>query len=378
VLVFVASCADERVISQPCTDCAAHVHPAGILDPNSDAFHGKELARRNWSFALCQGCHGADYRGGASGVSCIACHAKGPTDCTTCHGDRGPTTGAHLTHLARSLDCGECHIKPASWDAPGHIVDVTGPARVVFGALATTPAPARSGPASWDGATCTNVYCHGAAIAGGGTATSPRWDDPTPAGCSTRCHGQAPPDHQRNDCATCHPASALHIDGIVEVGRTSGCDGCHGSPQSAAPPTDLAGNVYTTAIGVGAHQKHLQGGGLRGPIACETCHVVPATITAPGHLHDGPANVDAALGWDRSAQTCGTAWCLRGARPAWTTQGTAGCGTCHGVPPADASHSPAMTLATCTRCHAQTMDATGNIIFTNGTSHHIDGVIDAN
>ena len=380
VLVFIAACADERVISQPCSgvDCGAHVHPAGILDPTSDDFHGKELARRNWSFSVCQGCHGTDYKGGTSGKSCVRCHAKGPTDCSTCHGDRGPTTGAHQTHLAKSLDCSECHIKPASWDAPGHIIDVTGPAQVVFGALAATATPTRIAAPAWDGATCTNVYCHGAAIDGGGTATAPRWDDPTPAGCSTRCHGQAPPNHQRNDCATCHPASAPHIDGIVEIGRTSGCDGCHGSPESPAPPTDLAGNTYTTAIGVGAHQKHLQGGGLRGPIACATCHAVPATITAPGHLHDGPANVDAALGWDRNAQTCGTAWCHRGALPMWTTQGSAGCGTCHGVPPADANHSPTMTLATCTTCHPQTMDATGNIVITNGVSHHIDGVIDAN
>ena len=166
--------------------------------------------------------------------------------------------------------------------------------------------------------------------------------------------------------------------GTVQIGRTGGCDGCHGSAQNPAPPTDLSGNTFTTAIGVGAHQKHLSGGGLRGPVPCTTCHQVPSQITDPGHLHPGPANVDASLGWDRTSQTCGTAWCHRGTLPVWTTEGTAGCGTCHGIPPADANHSPSMTLATCTTCHAATMDATGNIIITNGTSHHIDGVIDAN
>ena len=116
----------------------------------------------------------------------------------------------------------------------------------------------------------------------------------------------------------------------------------------------------------------------RKDVACATCHPVPATVTSPGHLHAGPAVVDAALGWDRSAQTCGTAWCHRDARPAWTTQGTAGCGTCHGVPPADGNHDAATTLTACTTCHAATMDATGNIVITGGASHHIDGVIDAN
>lgn len=378
--VAVAGCAEPRVLSQACSgsDCTAHVHPDGFLDPTSDAFHGKELARRNWSFSVCQGCHGQDFAGGKAGVSCLTCHQKGPTDCTTCHGFDGPTTGAHLLHKAQRFDCTECHIKPASWDAPGHIIDQQPPAKVTFGALAQAASPDRRGPPTWTGTTCQNVYCHGDAIDGGGTVTEPRWDDPTPSGCSTRCHGQAPPNHERNDCATCHPANAPHIDGTVQIGRTSGCDGCHGSAQNAAPPTDLSGNTFTTAIGVGAHQKHLSGGGLRGPVPCTTCHQVPVNITDPGHLHTGPANVDASLGWDRGAQTCGTAWCHRGALPVWTTEGTAGCGTCHGIPPADANHTPAMTLTTCTTCHAATMDATGNIIITNGTSHHIDGVIDAN
>ena len=53
----------------------------------------------------------------------------------------------------------------------------------------------------------------------------------TPPGGCTRCHGDPPPtpSHARTDCATCHPASAPHIDGIVQVGRTPGCSGCHGS-----------------------------------------------------------------------------------------------------------------------------------------------------
>lgn len=369
---MLVGCAEPRDLSQACgSDCGASVHAADIV-----MTHPEELRRHNWNFALCQGCHGQDYQGGTSGKSCVRCHEKGPTDCSTCHG-AGPTTGAHPVHLAQGFDCSECHTKPASWDAPGHIID-SPPVNVTFGALASTPTPDRDGPPSWDGAACSNVYCHGDATAGGGTVTRPRWDDPTPAGCSTRCHGQAPPDHERNDCATCHPASAPHIDGVVEVGRTSGCDGCHGSAQNPAPPTDLAGNTVTTAIGVGAHQVHLSGGGLRGPIACSTCHTVPQTITAPGHLHAGPANVDASLGWDRNVQTCSGAWCHRGAQPVWTTTGSAGCGTCHGVPPQDANHQPDMTLATCVTCHAATMDATGNILITNGTSHHIDGVIDAN
>lgn len=359
VVIAIAACADPRALSGPCAgaDCTARVHPPGILDPASDAFHGKELARLGWDFARCAGCHGDDFRGGAAGVSCWGCHADGPTACTTCHttapGGSGPRSGAHATHAGRQLDCGECHVEPASWDTPGHIVGVTGPVAVVLGARAAlTLDPAdRRGPPSWDGTRCANVYCHGDVLhASGGTATEPRWDDPTPPGGCTTCHGAPPPSHARGDCATCHPPGAPHLDGIVQIGRTPGCDGCHGSAASPAPPTDLEGNTFTTAIGVGAHQAHLQSSYLRGPIACDTCHVVPASVTDPGHLAAGPAPVVASVGWDRTSQTCAT-WCHGGASPVWTTTGTATCGSCHGIPPADAPHTPDMTLASCATCH---------------------------
>ena len=376
VLAILAGCADERVISHPCagSDCQAHVHPDGILDPASDDFHGKELERHGWDFSICQGCHGDDFRGGKAKVSCYQCHADGPTACSTCHttkpGGAGPRSGAHAIHLAK-LDCGECHVKPASWDAPGHIIGVTGPVQVVFGPRAgfTIDPADRHGPPTWDGARCTNVYCHGDALhAAGGSVTEPAWTDPTPPGTCVTCHGAPPPSHARSDCATCHPAGSPHIDGTVQIGRTSGCDGCHGSAASPAPPTDLEGNTFTTAIGVGAHQVHLSSSYLRGPISCDTCHVVPANVTDPGHLLPSPAPVNAAIGWDHDAQTC-TTYChtlnvIGLASPRWTTTGTATCGSCHGVPPASFPHTPAMTFGDCASCHPVFPD------------QHMNGVVD--
>jgi hypothetical protein len=37
-----------------------------------------------------------------------------------------------------------------------------------------------------------------------------------------------------------------------------------------------------------------------------------------------------------------------------------------------------MPLSACVACHAATVDGYGNILVTNGTSHHMDGVVDAN
>jgi predicted CxxxxCH...CXXCH cytochrome family protein len=381
VMLVVASCSEERSISEPCVDCDARVHPTGILDPASDDFHGKELARRNWDFALCASCHGASFDGGKAKVACTTCHAEGPTACVTCHRD-GPTSGSHAQHAASQTACGECHVVPARWDAPGHIVDDSPPAEVTFGARAnlTPVAGDRRGPPAFAAGACTNVYCHGDVLhAGGGASTKPQWATPAPTGTCTQCHAAPPPSHAQSDCATCHPASAPHIDGTVQIGTTAGCDGCHGDATSPAPGRDLAGNTSFTAIGVGAHRAHLDApSGLRGPIACATCHVVPATLTAIGHLDSElPAEVESSLGWERSTQTCTTTACHGEARPAWTTRGEVACGTCHGIPPASASHAPNMPLSSCASCHPATVTATGAIIIDNGSSTHMNGVVDA-
>ena len=380
IIMLVAACAEERTRPDG-GESGARVHPSGILDPASDAFHGKELARRNWSFATCARCHGDDFAGGAAKASCLSCHADGPTACTTCHAD-GPTTGAHGLHRG-SATCEDCHRVPASWDAPGHIVDDSAPAEVTFGARAgTTIDPAdRAGPPAYAAGQCTNVYCHGDALPFPTASSQPRWDAAPIGGCN-RCHGAPPPDHAQDVCATCHPASAPHIDGAIQVGRTTGCSGCHGDATSPAPPADRAGNTLTTALGVGAHRAHLTvPTGLRGPIACATCHLVPATVGAAGHIDSAlPAEVEASLGWDRDAQTCASAWCHGPSRPRWTETGTVACGTCHGSPPAAAPHTPAMPLTQCASCHPRTMTPAGTLILAPGpngpTSEHMDGDVD--
>ena len=385
-LLLTTSCADERELSTTCAvDCTpTMIHPAGYLDPSSPDFHGNDLLRRNWDFALCASCHGNDFSGGTTGVSCLTCHVDGPTACSTCHGPNGPTSLAHPAHAPTVL-CNACHITPTLWSDDGHIlhdgVAITGPVPVTLGARAAqTLDPAdRAGPPSWDGTACSNVYCHGAVLHdAGGTDTRPSWDDPTPPGGCTTCHGDPPPtpSHVRSDCRACHPATAPHIDGIVQVGTQ--CDSCHGSPASAAPPMDLEGNTFTTAVGVGAHQAHLQAlSKISAPIPCATCHVVPAAIDSPGHIvGPGPAIVNANLGYDHATQTCSSSYCHGSALPPWTSSGEVTCGSCHGIPPIDASHNPAMTLTTCSACHPGTVDAFGNIIVTNGTSEHINGVVD--
>ncbi len=100
-------------------------HPSRWMDESSTRFHGKAVEQSGPS--PCAACHGDDFRGGWSGVSCDTCHGSGPSghpdgwvdvnspafhgievegggidDCTRCHGSTlaGGTSG---------VGCGDCH-----------------------------------------------------------------------------------------------------------------------------------------------------------------------------------------------------------------------------------------------------------------------------
>jgi predicted CxxxxCH...CXXCH cytochrome family protein len=397
-------------------------HDPGLLDPASEQFHGKELQRRSWNFPLCQTCHGEDFSGNKNSTSCLSCHRDGPTSCDTCHG-KGPTTNAHPAHLVTGIACSECHRVPTQWDDPGHIIDASGkadplPAEVTLGARANldvTP-PRRTAPAAYDPATgrCDNVYCHGAVLGDPAAANiAPSWNAGPPAAACGTCHGKPPTSHSQNDCITCHSSTVtandqftnLHVDGIVQIGDGSGtCTACHGSGTNAAPPRGLHGEQFTTSIAVGAHRAHLDAPSrLRGPIACNECHVVPAAVGDAGHIDSAsPAEVfpsgsgllaraDGAVpAWDRMTATCSGSYCHgdgtrlaadsspgRVRTPNWiASSGQVYCGSCHGTPPTTAPHTSNMTIASCTTCHPS-VDSFGNIVFTGPqTTKHLDGVVD--
>jgi hypothetical protein len=102
VAASAGACAEER--PRPDGLPTGRIHPPGILEPASDAFHGRELARRGWDLALCAKCHGEDFAGGAARVSCRECHADGPDACATCH--RADTeTAAHRAHREAGVGC---------------------------------------------------------------------------------------------------------------------------------------------------------------------------------------------------------------------------------------------------------------------------------
>jgi predicted CxxxxCH...CXXCH cytochrome family protein len=320
----------------------------------------------------------------ASGGICVACHggadnATGaPPNDTRGRADTAlVSVGAHSAHVAAGIDCGVCHPKPATVDAPRH---ADGHVDLAWSPLAT--ANGKLTPAFDEaGATCSNVYCHGA-FKGGNETNAPRWTrvGQGEAACGT-CHGLPPPRStghpQVANCGGCHPGytrtsvnAATHLDGMPEVGGMT-CTSCHGdagraatvtNPQLAAsPPSDVGGNTATSAPGVGAHQAHLTDGALRLALPCTECHAVPASL-------DAHPTGTTELAWDPMlAATRGAAPVYRDGRcastychgatlgaggtnhePRWTGgPGEAACGTCHGFPPP----TPHPQIMECGRCH---------------------------
>lgn len=165
------------------------------------------------------------------------------------------------------------------------------------------------------------------------------------------------------------------------------CHRCHGGDSgNAAPPRPLRGVADTSNPRVGAHQAHVRGGLIRGPIACTECHVVPTSVRA--HVDGDASPVFGALAraagaepvFTRATGVCSGTYChgvtLSGGSleaQAWTTvDGTqAACGTCHGNPPP----LPHPQASSCKSCHPGTVLPDGTIDVAGG--RHIDGTLDA-
>ena len=356
--------------------------------------------------------------------------AAGPAACNGCHGSAdnaapprsagGETAttaravGAHQSHVRAgpmrgAIACEECHPARPGVSTPGH---ANGKVDVAFGALAS-----RGAAATWSGATCA-VYCHGATLSGG-SVVAPTWTrvDGTQAACGS-CHGLPPTTLSGGGvhpavpggvtaCAACHPqtvkadgtidvAAGKHIDGVVQ-GPPGGysCTSCHGDASrqppaiAPAPPRDTAGNVATSARGVGAHQSHLVAGPMAGAVACAECHVYPPVGTHPNGAVDvafgALASKGAAPVWNGAtcAVYCHGATLSGGsvAAPTWArVDGTqAACGACHGLPPTALSGGgvhPAVSggATACAACHPQTVKADGTIDVAAGK--HVNGTVE--
>ena len=70
-----------------CYDCHSNFpHPREWMAISNEQFHGNYIRLDGWSMDNCKNCHGGDYKGGTTGASCYNCHKQGPDACNVCHG----------------------------------------------------------------------------------------------------------------------------------------------------------------------------------------------------------------------------------------------------------------------------------------------------
>jgi predicted CxxxxCH...CXXCH cytochrome family protein len=159
-----------------------------------------------------------------------------------------------------------------NWNDPGHLTTPDGQPKtkavVTFTAqsLAAQGTTGRSGPPAYDGASCSNIYCHGVTLQDPkATHTTPKWTGGSAEATCGTCHGAPPGSHDskyasNNQCTNCHQLSVAgngamipsgHVNGVLEVGDNSGtCAACHGSAangNAASAPTRRTCATCTTS-----------------------------------------------------------------------------------------------------------------------------------
>src|SRR5512143_356174 len=277
-------------------------------------------------FDACNRCHGANLDGvgavtGATG--CTFCHRSGlPTtlkNCTSCHvsppsGNVYPNkASAHPKHSTLNVAdiCGQCHngIGSITLDhflrAKNRTTSVQAGA-VQFGAFAQTGG---ASPAFNETTLqCTNTYCHGATLSGGGNK-SPIWSDANylkPAGCGT-CHGFPPPNAVHSGftsgtvCKNCHAHvnstntgfddPKKHVNGVIDVaGGVS-----HAFPNPGSVHASAAGSApFSGCVTSGCHTNGSAVGVY--PVAtgippdCRACHIKLGPGNSCGSCHGTAAS----------------------------------------------------------------------------------------
>jgi predicted CxxxxCH...CXXCH cytochrome family protein len=264
--------------------------------------------------------------------------AAGNESCQGCHGVdyQGGNSGIACN------DCHENYPHPPEWSAPGNDGSHSSYLKA----------------ANWQIEECQS--CHGENYRGGSSGSS----------CYD-CHtGSKGPE----SCNVCHGSSAVDDSELY----------------SWAPPKDLANNVLTSNIGVGAHQTHLVDTNYTNAYTrdCDLCHRVPTSFDDPRH-RDGIIDIEFNdIGtdegelspiWDAGAATCSDTYCHgnfalgNNATVVWNqvNTGQSDCGTCHGMPPTNGHpNNP-----NCVFCHSSVVDSDNNII---DKTKHINGETDRN
>lgn len=371
-----------------CHDCHAHSHGQVWMDKKSPSFHGLDATQ---DLSECAPCHGSDYQGGLTGVSCYLCHfdeygSRDPSESSWGHGqshsidvltaNESTCNQCHNTNRAygnepSATGCHDCHTHPLGQDW----LDKGNP---TFHGVA----------ASQDLVGC--AWCHGSDYLGGSTSVSCyqcHFDEAggkEPSG-STWVHGQPHSiDALTADETTCNQCHNTNRAYGSEPSAT-GCHDCHthplgqdwldkGSPtfhgieasQDLMVCASCHGSDYLGGLaGVGCYQCHFDELGAREPFS-DWLHGqvhfdenLIAYETTCNQCH----NTNRAYGNDPSSQGChdchthprGQEWLDKGSSTFHgiaATQDMTVCADCHGE-----DFLGGTTAGSCYQCHFDELGA---------------------
>lgn len=106
IFVIFIGCSEKRDIA----DVKVSTHPEGWVKENAAGEHAEYLAQTGYNLSSCASCHGEDFAGGSSGVSCYSCHENFPHP--EGFGDKQSPTFHSLfikTNDWNIQGCAECH-----------------------------------------------------------------------------------------------------------------------------------------------------------------------------------------------------------------------------------------------------------------------------
>jgi hypothetical protein len=93
-------------------------HPDGWAAASQHGRRGAQLApdatdpKLMAGFAHCAKCHGSDFSGGISGVSCKGCHTKAPHPDAPWRGSTTTLSNHDKTDINNAITCSGCHLSP--------------------------------------------------------------------------------------------------------------------------------------------------------------------------------------------------------------------------------------------------------------------------
>lgn len=338
LLMLMPGCSELKDELPATVQPGVQAHGPEWVDTTSPGFHGTYIANRNGEYQSCLTCHGFDFNGGTSGVSCITCHqAEG----ASFHG-RGVSD-------------------PSSPKFHGKTIRAAG----------------------WNMQQCQS--CHGVSYAGGRVNASCRdchTGNAGPENCAT-CHGSltspAPPRDLSGNTATAARGVGAHQKHIVGGTTSTGtsCAECHVVPGFVYAP----GHVDTPS------PAELNFGGALANVVTNE----PSTQDYDASLPLFAPNPS----YDNATGSCSNTYCHGNFKngnttnaPVWNAANQASqasCGTCHGdvnrtgtladksLPKTSADGGTHPTSTNCSGCHAQVVSGTGDQLRIISTALHMNG-----